>query len=100
MIAPAVAALGDEIVNSALAFRIARIPVLHGRIFNFRPFERDEFHDRGMQLVFIALGCRAALEIGDITSSVGDNQRALELARVSLIDTEISGKLRRATNAR
>src|SRR6201987_4410255 len=100
MVAPAVAALGNEIVNPAFALGISRIPVLHRRIFDLRPFERDEFHDRGVQLVLVALRRRAALKIGDITSAVSDNQRALELARVSLIDTEISGKLHWAANAR
>src|SRR5208337_4033656 len=31
--APAIAALGDEIIDSAAAVRVTRIPVLHGRIF-------------------------------------------------------------------
>src|SRR6185437_16905395 len=40
--AAAVAALGDEIVDAALAFGIARIPVLHRRIFDLGIVERDE----------------------------------------------------------
>ena len=35
VLAAAVATLGDEIVDAALAFRIARIPVLHRRVLGF-----------------------------------------------------------------
>src|SRR5439155_26976165 len=49
------AALGHEIVDAALALGVARIPVLHGRIFDLRILMRDQFDDRGVQLVFIAL---------------------------------------------
>src|SRR6185437_11074487 len=41
--AAAVAALGDEIEDAALAVGIARVPVLHGRVFDLGVIERDEF---------------------------------------------------------
>ena len=64
--AAAGAALGHEIVDAALALGVARIPVLHGRIFDLRVFVRDQLDDRGMQLVFVALRRGAAFEIADI----------------------------------
>ena len=98
--AAAIAALGDEIIDAALAFGIARIPVLHRRIFDLGVVERDQLDDRGMKLVLVALRRRAAFEIGDIGALVGDDQRALELAGVLLVDAEIGRKLHRAAHAR
>src|ERR1019366_9145160 len=40
ILAAAVAALGDEVEDAALAIGIARIPVLHRRIFDLRSEER------------------------------------------------------------
>src|SRR6202030_4794174 len=42
ILAAAIAALGDEIVDAALAFGVARIPVLDGRIFDLGVVERDQ----------------------------------------------------------
>src|SRR5262249_6006770 len=89
----AVATLGDEIVDAALAFRVAGVPVLHRRIFDLGVIERDELDDCGMELVLIALRRRAAFEIADVGALVGDNQRALELAGVALVDAEIGRQL-------
>ena len=47
--AAAIAALGDEIVDAALALGVAGIPVLHRRIFDLGIVERDQFDDRGVQ---------------------------------------------------
>ena len=52
--AAAIAALGDEIVDAAVALGVARIPVLHGRIFDLGVVERDQFDHRGVQLVLVA----------------------------------------------
>src|SRR5690606_25240015 len=62
--AAAVAALGDEIVDAALSFRIARIPVLHGGVRDLGVAERDQLDNRRVQLVLVALRRRAAFEIG------------------------------------
>src|SRR5207249_9837867 len=43
--AAAGAALGDEIVDAALALGVARIPVLHGRIFDLRVRMLDQLDD-------------------------------------------------------
>ena len=100
MRAAAVAALGDEIVDAALAFGVARIPVLHRRIFDLGVVERDEFNHRRMQLVLVALRRGAAFEIADVGALVGNDQRALELAGVALVDAEIGRQLHRAAHAR
>ena len=81
-IAPrALAALGHEIVNAALAVLVARIPVLHRRIFDFARLQRDQLDHRGVQLVFVAHRRRAAFQVADVAAFVGDDQRPLELPR-------------------
>ncbi len=65
-----------------LPFFVARVPVLHGRVFDLRVVQRDQFDDRGVQLVRIELRRRAAFDIGDVAAFFGDDQRALELSRL------------------
>ena len=98
--AAAVAALGDEIVDASLSVGVAGIPVLHRRIFDLGVVEGDQLDDRRVKLVLVALGRRAAFEIADVGALVGDDQRALELAGVLLVDAEIGRKLHRAAHAR
>ena len=98
-VAAAIAALGDEIVDPALAFRISGIPVLHRRIFYLGIVERHQLDHRGMQLVFVALRRGAAFEIADIGALVGDDQGSLELAGVALVDAEIGRQFHRAAHA-
>jgi hypothetical protein len=78
----AVAALGDEVVDAALAVLVARIPVLHRGVLDLGVVQRDQFDHGGVQLVLVALRRRAAFQIGDVAALVGDDQRALELAGV------------------
>ncbi len=98
--AAAVATLGDEVVDAALAFGIARVPVLHRRIFDLGIVMRDQFDHGGVQLVLVAHRRGAAFEIADVGALVGDDQRALELAGVALVDAEIGRQLHRAAHAR
>ena len=98
--AAAVAALGHEVVDAALALRVARIPVLDGRILDLGVIKRDQLDHRGMQLVLVAHRRGAAFEIAHVGALVGDDQRALELAGVALVDAEIGGQLHRAAHAR
>src|SRR6185503_2514196 len=46
--ATTVAALGDEVEDAAFALGVARIPVLHGRIFDLGVVMRDQFDHGGM----------------------------------------------------
>ena len=100
VLAAAIAALGDEIVDAAAAGGVARIPVLDGRILDLGVVERDQLDHRRMQLVLVAHRRRAAFEIAHIGAPVGDDQRALELAGVALVDAEIGRQLHRAAHAR
>ena len=52
-----------------------------------------------MQLVLVALGGGAAFQVRDITAFVGDDDGALELARLRRIDAEIGAQLHGAANA-
>ena len=53
-----------------------------------------------MQLALVALGCGAAFQIGHIAALVGNDQRALKLARVFRIDAEIGRQFHRAAHPR
>ena len=86
--ATAVAALGDEVIDAALPLLVARIPVLDGRVFDLGILQRDQLDHRRMELVLVAHRCRAAFEIGYVGAAIGDDQGALELAGVALIDAE------------
>ncbi len=52
-----------------------------------------------MELVLVADGRRAAFQIADVGALVGNDQRALELAGIALVDAEIGRQLHRAANA-
>ena len=95
----AIATLGDEIVDAALAVLVAGVPVLHGRVFDLGIVERDELDHGGVKLILVAHGRGAAFEIAHISALVGDDQGALELAGLLRIDAEIGGQLHRAAHA-
>ena len=97
--ATAGAALGDEVVDATFAVRVTGIPVLHGGVFDLRIIEGDQFHHGGVELVFIALRCGAAFEVGDIGTDFGDDQRAFKLPGVAGVDAEIGGEFHRAAHA-
>ncbi len=97
--ATAVAALRHEVIDAALALRVARIPILHRRIFDLGVIERHEFNHRRMQLIFVAHRRGATLEIGNVSAAIRDDQRALELPRLLLVDAEVGGQLHRAAHA-
>ena len=80
--------------------RVARIPVLDRGILDLGVVEGDKLHHRGMQLVLVAHRRGAAFEIAHIGALVGDDQRALELAGIALVDAEIGRQLHRAAHAR
>jgi hypothetical protein len=84
-VAAADTALGDEVVDAALAVLVAGIPVLDGGVLDLGVPEGDEFHHCGVELVLVALGGGAALQVTDVAVLVGDDQRALELAGVGAL---------------
>ena len=91
--AAAGAALGDEIVDAALAVFVAGIPVLDGGILDLRIVESHQFHHGGVQLVGVAHGRGAAFQVADGGAFVGDDQGALKLPGVLGVDAEIGGEL-------
>ena len=53
-IACALASLCHKVVNAARAcFRIARIPVLDGGVFDLGIIKGDQFYNCGMELIFV-----------------------------------------------
>src|SRR6202022_615163 len=86
-------ALGDEVVDAAAAFLVPRIPVLHRRVFDLGVVQGDQLDDGRMELVLVANWSRAALQIGDGGALIRDDERALELARVGGVDSEIGREL-------
>ena len=92
-------ALGDEVVDPALALGVARVPVLHCRILDLGIVERDQFDHRGVKLVLVALRRGAAFEVGNVGALVGHDQGAFELPGVFGIDPEIGRQLHRAAHA-
>ena len=78
----ALAALGHEVVDAALAFLVAGVPVLDRRVLDRGVVERDQLDDRGVQLVLVAHRRRAPFEVADRRAFVGDDQRPLELPGV------------------
>ena len=91
--------LGHEVKDSSTTVFIARIPVLHRAVFHVGIFERHDFHDCRMKLVFIAHRRRAAFHVAYLRAFVGHDERPLELSRSLGIDTEIAGKFHRAAYA-
>ena len=94
-----ISAFGNKIINPAFAVFIAGIPILHRGIFNLCIFFNDDLDHRGVQLCHVALGRRTPLKIADITAFVGDDQRALKLARIFGIDPKIGRQLHWAAYA-
>src|SRR6185437_3599875 len=94
----ALTALGHKVVDTADAVLVAGIPVLHGRVLNLRIVERDQLNYSRMQLVLVALGSSATLQIARVAAFLDHNQRALKLAGIRRVDTEVGGKLHGTAN--
>src|SRR5690606_9091720 len=99
VVATAIAALGHEVVDAALALSVARVPVLHRRVLDLSIIQRDQLNDSRMKLVLVTLRSGTTFQIRDVRALFRDDQRALELTGIALVDAEIGGKLHRATNA-
>ena len=93
------AALGHEVVHTAAALLVARIPVLHGRILHLGIFVHHNLHNGGVQLVLVAHRGGAPFEVAHIATIVAHNEGALKLSGVACIDAEIGGQLHRAAHA-
>ena len=63
IVSAAEAALGDEVVDASTSMLVAGVPVLYGGIFYLGAVFDDDFDDGGVELVFVAHGCGASLEV-------------------------------------
>src|SRR5690606_28653557 len=77
VLAAAGAPLGDDVVDAALAVLVARVPVLHRRVLDLRVLHGAQLDPGRVQLVLVAHGRRAALEVADVAALVGDDEGAL-----------------------
>ena len=95
------AALCNKVIDTAGSrLAVARVPVLHGRIFDFGVFFGHEFHDGAVELLAAKLRRGAAFEVAHARVVIGDNQRAFELACFLVVDAEIGGKVHGALDSR
>ena len=92
------AALRHEVEDAPAAVLVPGVPVLHRAVLDLRIVQSDELDDSGVQLVFVALRCRAPLEVTDVRRLIGDDEGALELACACLIDPEVRTQLHRTTH--
>ena len=97
--ADAVAALGHEVVDAALAVLVAGIPVLNRRVLDGGVVQRDQLDDRRVQLMLVAHRRGAAFEVAHVRAFLGHDQRALELSRSLRVDAEVRRQLHRAADA-
>ena len=82
-----------------MPFLVAGIPVLDGGVFDFGVLVGDEFHNGGVELIFVAHGGAATFEVADVAAFFGDDEGALELARFGGVDAEVGGEFEGAADA-
>src|SRR5262249_61870118 len=75
--ARAFVALGDEVIDAPAPLLVARVPVLHRRVFDLRVVQRYEFDDGGVQLVLIEFWSCTAFEISYEAARFGVDRRTL-----------------------
>ena len=97
--ARALAPLGHEVVDAALAVLVAGVPVLHRGVLDLGVIEGNQLHHRGVELILVAHGRGASLQITYVAAGVGDDQRTLELAGLGRVDAEIGRQLHGAAHA-
>ena len=79
------AALGDEIED-------VRTPVLDGDVLDLGALQGDEFDHGAVQRRRLEFRRRAAFHVHHLAAFIGDDERALELAEVFRVDSEIGLK--------
>ena len=99
VLASQMAALRHEVEHAALAFAVARVPVLYRRVLDLSPFLHHDLDDGGVELVLVAHGCRAAFEVRDVGIIVAHDECPLELPRAAGVDAEVRAELHRAAHA-
>ncbi len=92
------AAFGNKIIDTALTVLVARVPVLDGGVLDLGVLVNHYLDDRCMELVLIAHRSCTALQIGEVSTLVGDEQRALELTGLAGIDAEVGAQFHGAAD--
>ncbi len=95
----ALAALRHEVVDSALAVLVSRIPVLHRRVADLRVVQRHQLNHRRMQLILISHRSRAAFEVAYVRALFSHNQRPLKLTRFRRVDAEVRRQFHRTAHS-
>ena len=93
------AALCYQIIDATLAVLVAGIPVLHGAVLDFGSILDNNLYDGSVQLILVTHRRRAALQIRHVGIIVGHDERALKLACLGCVNTEIGGQFHRAPHA-
>ena len=83
------ATLRNEVVDATLTILIAWVPVLYGRVLDISIPLYDNLHHGGVQLVLVAAGCCATLQVAHIRALIRHDERALELTCALGIDAEV-----------
>src|SRR3546814_6754729 len=86
---PGPAPLGDEVVDASPPLGIAGVPVLDGGVLDRGVVAGHELDHSDVQLVLVALGGRAALQVAHVRALLRDDEGALELARLGGVDAEV-----------
>src|SRR5262245_20223889 len=97
--ARAFSALRDEIVDTAAPFLVSRVPVLHGRITDLSIIQCNQLNNGCMQLVTVAHGRGATLQITHVAAFIRDDESSLKLTRFPGVDSEICREFHRAAYA-
>src|SRR3546814_10841704 len=71
---PGPAPLGDEVVDASPPLGIAGVPVLDGGVLDRGVVAGHELDHSGVQLVLVALGGRAALQVAPVRALLRDDE--------------------------
>ena len=93
------ATLGDEVVDAALTVLIAGIPVLYGAVFDLCVTHGHQLYHGCMQLVLVAHRSGTPFEVTYVGSLVCNDQGALKLPCIALVDAKIGRKFHRTAHA-
>ena len=99
VVALALAALGDEVEDPALALAVAGIPVLHGGVLDGGVGFGVELNHGRVELVLVAHRRGAPFQVAHIAAFFHDNEGPLKLAGVHGVDAEVGAQLHGAAHA-
>ena len=92
------ATFGDEIVDSTFTILVAGIPVLYSTVFDIGIGMRNDFHYRGVQLIFVAHRRSTTLQVTHCGTFVGNNEGTLKLTSTRAVDAEVGTEFHRTTH--